>query len=109
MARLLVITDPETAVGFRLAGVEVTETTNPAEARERLLALLRAREAAIVVYNEHFASALPESYRAQLEESLSPIFFAIPVARAAPLAEPREHYLARLLRRAIGYQVKIKR
>jgi vacuolar-type H+-ATPase subunit F/Vma7 len=44
-----------------------------------------------------------------LEESLTPVFFAIPVPRTVPPAERREEYLARLVRRAIGYQMKIKR
>jgi len=92
-----------------LAGVEATEVTDRGEAAERLIALLRAREAGIVIYNEEYLSAVPERNRTAMEESLTPIFFAIPVARAAPLGAPREEYLARLLRRAIGYQLKIKR
>lgn len=109
MPRLLVVTDPDTALGFRLAGIEVAEVTGADKAVERLLALLRAKEAGIVIYNEEYRSAIPEKNQATLEESLTPIFFAIPVARAAPISERREEYLARLLRRAIGYQLKIKR
>lgn len=109
MARLTVITDPDTTLGFRLAGIEVTEVTDADEAAERLLALLRAKETGIVLYNEEYRSALPEPYQAAMEESLTPIFFAIPVARTGRISERREEYLARLLRRTIGYQVKIKR
>jgi V/A-type H+-transporting ATPase subunit F len=109
MARLIVVTDPDTALGFRLAGVDVQEETDPVKAGERLLALLRAREAGIVIYNEDCVSALPESAVIALEESLTPVFFAIPVSRTVPPAERREEYLARLVRRAIGYQLKIKR
>ena len=109
MARLTVITDPDTALGFRLAGIEVTEVTDVDEAVERLRALLRAKETGIVLYNEEYRSALPEPSQAAMEESLTPIFFAIPVARTGRISERREEYLARLLRRTIGYQVKIKR
>ncbi|GIW54589.1 MAG: hypothetical protein KatS3mg082_0993 [Nitrospiraceae bacterium] len=109
MARLSVITDPDTALGFRLAGVDVHEEIDPVKAGERLLALLRAREAGIVIYNEDFVSTLPESAVTALEESLTPVFFAIPVPRPVSPAERREDYLARLVRRAIGYQLKIKR
>jgi len=109
VARLTVITDSDTALGFRLAGVKVTEVTGADEAAERLLALLRSKEAGIVIYNEEYQSAIPEKNQAALEESLTPIFFAIPVARTARISERREEYLARLLRRAIGYQLKIKR
>lgn len=109
MARLVVITDPDTALGFRLTGVEVTEVAGVEEATERLLALLKARESGVVIYNEEYHRALPEKSRAALEESITPVFFAVPVARAGRLGEPREEYLARLLRRAIGYQLKIRR
>lgn len=109
MARLLVLTDPDTALGFRLAGVEVSEVSTKEEAAARLLTLLRAKEAGIVIYNEEYQAALSEKSQIALEDSVSPVFFAIPVSQAHRAGEPREQYLARLLRRAIGYQLKIKR
>lgn len=109
MARLIVVTDPDTALGFRLAGVEANEVHGADEAAERLLALLRAKESGIVLYNEAFRSGLSEKDQAALEDSLTPIFFAVPTALAGRIGERREEYLARLLRRTIGYQLKIKR
>jgi V/A-type H+-transporting ATPase subunit F len=109
MAQLIVVTDPDTALGFRLAGVEVSEVGTTEEAADRLLALLGVKEVGIVIYNEEYRAALPEKSQVALEESMSPVFFAIPVSQAKRAGEPRERYLARLLRRAIGYQVKIKR
>ncbi len=109
MAKLVAITDPDTALGFRLAGIEAVEVANAEDAAERLLAALKAREPGVVIYNEEYQAALPEKSRAVLDESITPVFFAIPVARAGMAGEAREVYLARLLRRAIGYQLKIKR
>lgn len=109
MAKLTVITDSDTALGFRLAGVEVIEVTGANEAAGRLLTLLRAKPSGIVIYNEEYRSSIPETSQAAMEESLTPVFFAIPVERAERIAERREEYLARLLRRAIGYQLKLKR
>jgi len=109
MTRVVVITDPDTALGFRLAGVEVEETPTLQEGGAALLSRLRAREKGLVIYNEEYATTLPEKTRLALEDSLAPVFFAIPIARARRAGEPREQYLARLLRRAIGYQVKMKR
>lgn len=109
MAGLMVLTDPDTALGFRLAGAEVTEVTGADEAADRLLALLKAKEPGVVMYNEEYRSALPEKNQTALEESIIPVFFAIPVARVGRVGEAREVYLARLLRRTIGYQLKIKR
>lgn len=109
MAQLIVVTDPDTALGFQLTGAEVTVVTDREDAADRLLGLLKAKEPGLVVYNEEYRAALPEKSQAALEESVTPVFFAIPVARARRTGEPREEYLARLLRRTIGYQLKIKR
>lgn len=109
MAHLIVVTDSDTGLGFRLAGVDVTEVSTQEEAAKRLCQFLHAKEPGIVIYNEEYQTALLEKTRAALEESVSPVFFAIPVYQAKRVGEPREQYLARLLRRAIGYQLKIKR
>lgn len=109
MARLIVMTDPDTGLGFRLAGVDVSEVVTTKEAAERLLSLLRGKEAGIVVYNEEYRMGLPEKSLSELEECASPVFYAIPVAQAKRGGEMREQYLARLLRRAIGYQLRLKR
>lgn len=109
MARLLVITDSDTALGFRLAGVEPTEVSDPETAADRLFSLLKSKEPGVVIYNEEYRAALSGKDQAALEESITPVFFALPVARAGRMGEPRDIYLARLLRRAIGYQLKIKR
>lgn len=108
-AHLIVITDPDTALGFRLTGAEVTVVTGREDAADRLLGLLRRKEAGIVIYNEEYRTALPEKSQTALEDSVTPVFFAIPVARARRIGESREEYLGRLLRRTIGYQLKLKR
>lgn len=109
MAQLIVVTDPDTALGFRLAGVETIEVVDAGEAANRLLSLLKSKEIGIVMYNEEYHTALPEQSRVALEESTAPVFFAVPARPAGRIGEPREECLARLLRRAIGYQLKIKR
>ncbi|HRC44420.1 MAG TPA: V-type ATP synthase subunit F [Nitrospira sp.] len=109
MAALIVITDRDTALGFRLAGVEVAEVSAKEEAAARLMTLLRAKDPGIVIYNDEYRTGLPEKSQIELEESVSPVFYAVPVAQASGKGEPRERYLARLLRRAIGYQLKLKR
>jgi len=109
MAHLTVVTDPDTALGFRLAGVDVSDVGSTEEAAEHLLSLLRSRKAGIVIYNEEFRWGLPEKSLSEMEECLSPIFYAIPVSQATGKGDTHEHYLARLLRRAIGYHLTLKR
>ncbi len=109
MATLVIITDPETALGFRLTGVNVEEVAGPSDGSERLLQWFERKEQGVVMYNEGFRTGLTSLQQAMLDDSLTPVFFPLPVERAKPGVEAREEYLARVLRRAIGYQVKLKR
>ena len=52
MYRFVVVTDPETAPGFRLAGVDVIEIAGAAEAGTVLPSLLLKDDTGIVAVNE---------------------------------------------------------
>ncbi len=87
MAKLVAVSDPDTALGFRLAGIEVAEAAGAKDAAERLLRLHRTKEAGVVIYNEEYRAGLSEQQQAVLDESIEPVFFAVPVARARRTAE----------------------
>lgn len=109
MAQLIVITDTDTALGFRLAGLDVPDIVSANEATEQLLSLLQGKEPNVVIYNEEYRQALSEKSRALLDESLTPVFFPISTRQIGQIGESREVSLARMLRRVIGYQLKITR
>jgi V/A-type H+/Na+-transporting ATPase subunit F len=109
MARVVVVTDPETAMGFRLAGIEVLVCRKEDEAQHHLSEFLEKKESGIVMFDESYLSVLPERFLRRLEGSLQPVFVPIPHIQSWREGEKKEEYLARLLRRVIGYQIKIKR
>jgi V/A-type H+-transporting ATPase subunit F len=109
MARVVVLTDPETAMGFRLAGIETLEAREMDEAQRLLAGLFEQREPGVVMFNEDYLQALPDRLQKRLEDSLQPIFVPIPHIQSWQEGERKEEYLSRLLRRAIGYQIKIRR
>ncbi len=109
MARVVALTDPETAMGFRLAGIEVLVARQADEVVRLLEEALQQRESGVVMFNEDYLQALPERLQKCLEDSLQPIFVPIPHIQSWQEGERREEYLSRLLRRAIGYQIKIRR
>jgi V/A-type H+-transporting ATPase subunit F len=76
MYRFVVVTDPDSAAGFRLAGVDVLEASSLDEARKII------------------------------EKTYRPIIIPIP-ARIKGLE--RTSYIERLLQRAIGYNIVIRR
>ena len=109
MARIVALTDPETAMGFRLAGIEAIIAPQADEANRLLAELLEKKQPGVVLFNEDYLEAMPERFQRRMEDSLQPIFVPIPHVRSWQEGEKKEEYLARLLRRAIGYQIKIRR
>jgi len=103
--RMAVITDPETATGFRLAGVEVREATTPPEALEHLRQLI-ALDYGLAAVNEALLVGLDEDLARAMRGREVPIIVPFP-APAAKL-ESGEDYIARLVKEHIGFYVKLR-
>ncbi len=109
MKGVVAITDADSALGLRLAGIETLAVESDDEARARLTERLEARDCAVVVYDEGSLSSLPEGLQRRIEESTRPIFIPVPFLRSWQEGEKREEYLVRLLRRTIGYHIRLQR
>jgi len=103
--KIVVVTDGETATGFRLAGVEVREAASPAEA----LDLIRRYAAAgygLIAVNEDLLAGTDEARARLLRGKDLPIIVPLPPARAH--LESGEAYISRLVKEHIGFAVKLK-
>jgi V/A-type H+-transporting ATPase subunit F len=109
MARVVALTDPDTALGFRLAGIETLVLKQGEEIVPYLEELLEQKQTGVVILNEDHLKAVPERLQRRMETSLKPVFVSIPHVRSWREGEKTEEYLIRLLRRVIGYQIKIRR
>lgn len=111
-ARMIALVHPDLAPGFRLAGVETDPVRTAAQMRQAAERLLidreKGREKEIVLLDESLFRQLPETLRRRMEESTMPLFLPIPT-RPSREASATETRLAEVIRRAIGYQVKIRR
>jgi V/A-type H+-transporting ATPase subunit F len=105
---LRVVTRPGDALGFRLAGVRVDEVSPGAESAA-LLALLADPGNAVLAVESDVLAALPahESERAMRRARPVVIPFHLP-RRPAEARAVASDYVAALLRRAIGYRVKLE-
>lgn len=106
MYRFVVVTDPETAPGFRLAGVEVLEASTVEEAKSIIPPLLYKDDTGIVAVNEDFITSLDEKLIEKIEKTHRPIVIPIP-SRTRQI--DRTDYIERMLRRAIGYNIVVRR
>jgi vacuolar-type H+-ATPase subunit F/Vma7 len=107
MTRLVVLTTPELADGYRLAGVTVCEVASAAEAAERLEELLEREDGVIAVHAPYF-HAFARPLRRRLDALRAPLVVALPAGRTPEEAEDRRERLLKLLRQAVGYEITFR-
>lgn len=105
MGRLMVITTPDLASGFQLAGVETFAAADPAEAEAILRKLLSGGEASLIAVRRALLEAMDVRLQRQVETTYQPVVMAIPGAMPILAREQRYWAISELIRRAIGFQI----
>ncbi len=105
-AGVRVLCRPEVAPGFALTGLPVDSAPASGDATAALDLLLARRDVGVLLLEEQIYQALPEEARRRADRSTIPVVvpFPSPVWEVAPEAE---QYVVELLRRAIGYRVRL--
>lgn len=109
MATCIVVTDRETADGFRLAGVEVRTAADRGEAAAVLEAILAAGECGLVLVKEAFCEGLDGRIVRRIEREGRPLLVPLPLDMKWWREEKGMDYVLRLIRRSIGYQMRIRK
>ena len=109
MYRLIVLTDADTADGFRLAGVDVRVAESPEEARLALSSLVDDDDSGIIAVNERLMSGIDERLRKKIDSIYRPIVVSLPIREKLEIGEDHRAYLSRLIRRAIGFDITLRR
>ncbi len=108
MYKVVVLTDPETAYGFRLAGVDVHEVEDQDEAKREINRLLEDSRTGILAVNESFLAAVDDRIKKRIEATYRPIVVSLPVRDKLGTAGERKAFLARLIHRAVGFDVTLR-
>jgi V/A-type H+-transporting ATPase subunit F len=100
--KIVFVTPPDARYGFSLtgAGQVVTE-----ELRESLPQLMDDPATGIAVIDERLAGDAVQEELGEAERRWSGVIVVLPAPEAA--AHPAEDYALRLIRRAVGYQVRL--
>ena len=109
MYKLIVLTDADTADGFRLAGCDVQEVDSPEDTRRRLAVLLDDDASGIIAVNERLMSAIDERMQKKIDSIYRPIVVSLPIREKLEMGEDHKAYLSRLIRRAIGFDITLRR
>ncbi|HET6351324.1 MAG TPA: V-type ATP synthase subunit F [Coriobacteriia bacterium] len=109
MYKLIVLTDPDNADGFRLAGVDVQVIDDLDRVRERLNQLLDDEDSGIIAVNEQMMAAIDERTQKKIDSIYRPLVISLPIREKLAFGEDHRAYLARLIRRAIGFDITLRR
>ena len=110
MSRILALVRPDFGSGFALTGIDVGPVADVDELRPALAAAIGGTKYGMVVVEEELMAGLEEHERASFLAVTVPLVIEVPGAlewKEEPEA-PAEDYVARLVRRAVGYQLNIK-
>lgn len=92
--------------GFALAGLPTLEAEDAAQAAARLRDLREEGDVGVVLVQQELYGALPEEAMRDLERAALPVVVPYPEPSWARPVSPEEH-IVELLRRAIGYRVRL--
>ena len=110
--KVIVVTHPELAVGFRLAGVDVEIVSSPKEVTEIIQRILWTKsDIGIIALDEDLSMNIDKALAKELDERGFPILIPFPAAELYTwMREKREKdYTSQMIREAIGYHIKLKR
>ncbi|HEY5648696.1 MAG TPA: V-type ATP synthase subunit F [Nitrospiria bacterium] len=109
MRQIVALVDEDTGLGFRLAGIEARPVENPSGMERELERVLSEEDIRIAIVDEVLFRDLPEKLVREAEARTRPVVLPVPTIRLWQGVASPEEYVARLIRRSIGYQIKIKR
>ena len=108
MRRVVIFTDVDSADGFRLAGVETVEGNDEAVGnKQTLLKLINDDDIGIIGISEDIINSIDDPTRAKIDRMDRPIVVTLPTTKHLEVTEARHAYLAKMIRRAIGFDIKI--
>jgi V/A-type H+/Na+-transporting ATPase subunit F len=102
--QVVVMTPPDARHGFALTGVRQF-TLVPDRLLAELRMLLVDPAVGLVMVDERLATAATQASLREMERRSPGVIVALPAPEAGPALE--EDYVQRLIRRAIGYQVRL--
>ncbi|MBI5642940.1 MAG: hypothetical protein HY954_05640 [Deltaproteobacteria bacterium] len=109
MADFLIITGAGESLGFRCAGLDSREVKEGEDISGLLLNLQSEGRYGLVAIEERFLNRVSENVMKRIRKKGLPIIIPLNLPQKWAEVEYGESPIVRLIRRAIGYQIKLKR
>lgn len=109
MYKILAIVGSEVVNGFILAGIEAVHVKSKEEAKQTLMDNLSKNKYGIIIIEEALYEGLDLHLRKTIDKGSLPLVVPLPMEMKWKEGDfsTKSDYIARLIRRIIGYNVKI--
>jgi vacuolar-type H+-ATPase subunit F/Vma7 len=110
LSRIIALLREDLGSGFALAGIDVIAVEDAAGLRAALDEAVAGGSCGMVILEEELMRELPAEVRAGYAAVTVPLIIEVPgtIQWREEQALPFDDYVARLVRRAVGYQLNIK-
>ena len=98
---------PPTATGFGLTGLAAEPLAPGGDPIAAVQAALRRADRAVLLLEESIYDALPADTRRRMDRAVRPVVVPFP-GPTGPVRRSAEERVVELLRRAIGYRVRLR-
>lgn len=109
MAGFLVITAPGASLGFRCAGLDIVEADPAQDLSALLLTLQEEGKYGLIAVEDRLMLKVSDVVQRRIKKKGVPILVPINLPEKWGEVEYGESPIVRLIRKAIGYQIKIKK
>ena len=106
--RIRILSRPDVAPGFELAGMKTVEATRPEETADRLTELSEDPRVGVVLIQDALYESLPEQIRPRIAKRPLPMVVPFPGPAWVLRPEGAEAYVVELLRQVVGYRVRLR-
>ena len=106
MARVVILSAPGQADGYRLAGCSTVVAPPGPEAAAALRHLITTADIGVLLVSTDLWASLDERLRGEVEQLARPVVMAIPEGERTPGAA-RVQLLGEMFQRAIGFRIQI--
>ena len=108
MAKIAVITQPASAAGFALAGVDSYSAASATDAKKILLTLMEDSDVGVVAIDAGYLNAFDQNTCKRVQERHLPVVVALPSGVPTERGERAMEQIAEMIRRAIGFRISFK-
>lgn len=108
MSGIRAVCRPATSAGFALAGIPTVEAAVVRDAPPIIAALAERHDLGVLLVEQELLDAFSEGERRELLRRPAPVIVPFPGPSWEERVSPAEEYVLELLRRAIGYRVRLR-